>query len=233
MARNTSLLSLRDQLRAEIGASPSVSMGVNTIEQFDHLLRRTQERLWQDFDWSFGVIDRDEPLLAGERYYAFDPDIDYDRIMCAQVKYSDLWHPISYGIGTDEMNNYDSDQGEASEPALRWRHYEGNRFEVWPIPTTNNQILRFRAVRKLPPLIATTDTALLDDTLIVLFAAAEHLARTKAQDAAAKLSQAQSHFNRLKGMGLKTDRFVYGGGLDDGRRIRYIGGRSVWDDRPS
>lgn len=233
MARNTSLLSLRDQLRAEIGASPNVAMGVNTIEQFDQLLRRTQERLWHDFDWSFGVIDRDEPLLAGQRYYAFDQDIDFDRICCAQVKYSELWHPISYGIGTDEMNNYDSDTGEASEPALRWRHYEGNQFEVWPIPTTNNQTLRFRAVRKLPPLIATTDTALLDDTLIVLFAAAEHLARTKAQDAAAKLSQAQSHFNRLKGMGLKTDRFVYGGGLDEGRRIRYVGGRSVWDDRPS
>jgi len=233
MARNTSLLSLRDQLRAEIGASPNVAMGVNTVEQFDQLLRRTQERLWHDFDWSFGVIDRDEPLLAGQRYYAFDQDIDFDRICCAQVKYSELWHPISYGIGTDEMNNYDSDTGEASEPALRWRHYEGNQFEVWPIPTTNNQTLRFRAVRKLPPLIATTDTALLDDTLIVLFAAAEHLARTKAQDASAKLSQAQSHFNRLKGMGLKTDRFVYGGGLDEGRRIRYVGGRSVWDDRPS
>ena len=156
MARNTSLLSLRDQLRAEIGASPSVAMGVNTVEQFDQLLRRTQERLWQDFDWSFGVIDRDEPLLAGQRYYTFDPDIDFDRICCAHVKYSDIWHPITYGIGTNELNNHDSDQGEATEPALRWRHYEGNQFEIWPVPTRitrSSASARFASCPRLSPLL--------------------------------------------------------------------------------
>ena len=232
MARGTSLLALRDQLKAEIGASPNVAMGVNTIEQFDNLLRRTQQRLWSDFEWSFGVIERDEPLISGQRYYSFDQDIDFDRILETYVKYGSIWHPIDYGIGPAQYNNHDSDAGAQVEPVVRWRHYEGNQFEVWPVPTTDNQVLRFKAIKKLPSLIMTTDVALLDDTLIVLYAAAEYLARTKAADAPAKLSQATAHFNRLKGMGLKTDRFIYGGGLDGGQRIRYIGGRAVWDDRP-
>ena len=67
MARGTSLLALRDQLKAEIGASSNVAMGVNTIEQLDNLLRRTQQRLWNDFDWTFALIERDEQLLNGTR----------------------------------------------------------------------------------------------------------------------------------------------------------------------
>jgi hypothetical protein len=232
MARGTSLLALRDQLKAEIGASPNVAMGVNTIEQFDNLLRRTQQRLWNDFDWSFALIDRDEPMINGQRYYTFDQDIDFDRILESHVKYGNIWHPIDYGIGPAQYNNHDSDNGEKTEPVVRWRHYEGNQFEVWPVPTTNNQIVRFKAVKKLAPLINTTDIALLDDTLIVLYAAAEYLARTKAADATAKLSQAQAHFNRLKGLGLKTDRFIYGGGVDRAERLRIVGGRFVRDDRP-
>lgn len=232
MARGTSLLALRDQLKAEIGASSNVAMGVNTIEQLDNLLRRTQQRLWNDFDWTFALIERDQQLSNGTRYYTFDPDIDYDRILETHVKYGNIWHPMDYGIGPAQYNNHDSDNSERTEPAVRWRHYENNQFEVWPVPTTNNQILRFKAVKKLPNLVAPTDTATLDDTLIVLYAAAEYLARTKASDAPAKLSQAQAHYNRLKGLGLKTDRFIYGGGIDRAERLRIVGGRFVRDDRP-
>lgn len=232
MARGTSLLALRDQLKAEIGASSNVAMGVNTIEQFDNLLRRTQQRLWNDFDWTFAMIERDEPLLTNTRYYTFDSDIDYDRIFETHVKYGNIWHPLEYGIGPAQYNNHDSDNNERTEPTTRWRHYENNQFEVWPVPTTNSQTLRFKAVKKLPTLVAPTDTATLDDTLIVLYAAAEYLARTKAADAPAKLSQATAHYNRLKGLGLKTDRFIYGGGIDRAERLRIVGGRFVRDDRP-
>lgn len=231
MAIGATLIELRDQLRSEIGASPSAASGINTQRQFDHLLRRTQERLWADYDWSFAQIERDEPLLAGQRYYTFDADIDFLRIVDAQIKYNNLWHALAYDIRPSDYNAWDSDLGRGSEPTLRWRHHGDNQFEVWPIPVTNNQILRFRAYRKLPALIADSDKAILDDTLIVLFAAAEHLARTKAGDASAKLSQATSHYNRLKGMSLKNDRFIYGGNLGQPERLRMIGGRFTRDDR--
>jgi hypothetical protein len=230
MARGTSLSALRDMLRAEIGASSNVAMGVNTVEQYDHLLRRTQARLWADHDWTFGFIERDEPLIDGERYYAFDNEIDYDRISKASVKYGDIWYPMEYGITPDNYNSFDSDDGEASMPAMRWQHYEGNQFEVWPIPSDDGQSLRFRAIKKLPVLLSPSDVAILDDNLIVLFAAAELLGRSKATDAGAKLSQATSHYNKLKGNSNKSDRFIFGGGTSRGETLRNIGGRFIRDD---
>jgi hypothetical protein len=231
MARGTSLSALRDMLRAEIGASSNVAMGVNTQDQYDHVLRRTQARLWADHDWSFGFIERDEPLLKNERYYAFDNDIDYDRISMASVKWGDIWRPMQAGITPELFNTFDSDAGETSTPAMRWQHYEGNQFEVWPVPSEHGQTLRFRAIKKLPPLLSPSDTAVLDDNLIVLFAAAELLGRSKAADAPAKLSQATSHYNKLKGNSNKGDRFIFGGGVGSGETFRNIGGRFVRDDR--
>ena len=119
MARGTSLSALRDMLRAEIGASSNVAMGVNTQDQYDHLLRRTQARLWADHDWSFGFVERDESLLKDERYYAFDSDVDYDRISKASVKFGDIWYPMEYGITPDNYNSFDSDAGDTSAPAMR------------------------------------------------------------------------------------------------------------------
>ena len=232
MARGTTLLELRDMLRAEIGASSNVAMGVNTIEQYDHLIRRQQQRLWADHDWDFAYIERDEPLLNGQRYYTFDNQIDFDNIISAHLRYGDIWHNLEYGIGPQQYNFQDSDMAvNKSEPCVRWRHYEGNQFEVWPVPSSNNQKVRFKALKKLNPLIAVADRAELDDNLIILYAAAEVLARTKAADAQAKLAQANTHYAKLKGKGMKYDRFIYGGGLDRGERLRIIGGRYTRDDR--
>jgi hypothetical protein len=231
MARGTTLNELRDMLRAEIGASSNVAMGVNTTNQYDQIIRRVQERLWAEHNWDFGYIKRDEELIAGERYYAFDSEIDFDRIVSAYVKWDEKWQPVNYGISTAEYNANDSDIGEVNDPVVRWRHHEDNQFEVWPIPASNGSILRFEAIKKLPALISPSDVAVLDDNLIVLFAAAELLARSKAADANSKLAQATTLLSRLKGNALKNDRFIYGGAISRGDRLRYIGGRAVRDDR--
>jgi hypothetical protein len=232
MARGTTLLELREMLRAEIGASSNVGMGVNTIDQYDHLLRRTQQRLWADHDWDFAYIERDTNLVASQRYYSFGVDIDPDNISSAHIKYGDIWHNLEYGIGPQQYNFQDSDiAGNKSEPVVRWRHYENDQFEVWPVPSSAGQKVRFKAIKKLSNLNLPTDTAELDDNLIVLFSAAEVLARTKAADAQAKLAQATTHYARMKGKGVKYDRFIYGGGLDRGERLRIIGGRYTRDDR--
>jgi hypothetical protein len=58
-----------------------------------------------------------------------------------------------------------------------------------------------------------SDVAMLDDNLIVLFAAAEMLARAKSDDAQGKMSAANELFTKLKGSGIKNDVFVMGGGM--------------------
>ena len=39
------------------------------------------ESVWNDYDWTFALIERDEPLITGQRYYTFDADIDYDELI--------------------------------------------------------------------------------------------------------------------------------------------------------
>jgi hypothetical protein len=218
-------------LRAEVGVSSNAAMGVNTVDQYNLLLSRVQKRLWSDHEWPWAVINRDEPLLENERFYSFPDDLDFDRVTNAWVKYNNIWHPLEYGIGPAQYNTFDSDRAIGTTPTVRWQHYENDQFEVWPTPTANGQSIRLRGVKKLPQLISDTDTAELDDVLIVLFAASEILSRNGATDAPMKMAQATSHYNKLKGLALKNDRFVYGGGLDKGDRLRIIGGRFVRDDR--
>jgi hypothetical protein len=220
MARGTQLSALVDQLRAEIGASTNVAMGVNMLPNLKQLLRRTQDRLWVEFDWPFAFIERDEPLLNGQRYYTFDNEIDFDRISKAEVKWSDTWRSLAYGIGAEQYNTSDSDAGEKEDPVTNWRHYEGNQFEVWPVPASDDAKIRFKAIKKLPPLVNDSDVALLDDNLIVLAAAAELLARAKSDDAPAKQQAAITLLAKLKGQGIKTDVFVLGGGNSGPREMR-------------
>lgn len=231
MALGTQFSALIDQLRAEIGASTNVSMGVNTLPNLKQTLRRTQERLWFDFDWEFAYIERDEQLIDGERYYTFDADIDFNRIRAAYVRYGQIWREVDYGITPAEYNQSNPDLGMKQDPVRRWRHWEGNQFEVWPVPSSSEMVLRFRAIKKLPALIEDSDVALLDDNLIVLFAAAELLARAKSEDASAKLNSANAHYAKLKGLGLKTEVFTLGGGLPHGREWNLRGARILPSNR--
>ena len=231
MARGTQLSALVDALRAEIGASTNVGMGVNSLPALHHILNRTQERLWNDFDWPFAFIERDEPLLNGQRYYGFDNEIDFNRITNAYVRYSDTWRPMIYGIGVEQYNSSDPTEGEKEDPPTNWRHHEGNQFEVWPMPASNECVVRFKAIKRLPKMLAGADVALLDDNLIVLFAASELLAKAKSADAGGKLQSAQAHYTKLKGQGVKTDVFSLGGGIPSFEDRGMNGARILPSDR--
>jgi hypothetical protein len=211
MARGTQLSALVDALRAEIGASTNVAMGVNSLPALKQTINRTQQLLWEAFDWPFAFIERDEPMLNGQRYYGFDNEIDFGRISSTHIRYSSSWRPLDYGIGPDEYNSSDPTVGDKQDPPTRWRHYEGNQFEVWPMPSSNECVLRFKAIRKCPLMVNDSDVALLDDNLIVLSAASEMLTRAKSDDAQAKQQAALQLFQKLKGSSVKTDVFTLGG----------------------
>jgi hypothetical protein len=214
MPVGTSLSTLVYQLRAEIGASTNVAQGVNNLDNLQQVLRRNQNRLWNEFNWPHLVIDRDNPLQGHERYYSFPSDIDYNRIIGCWVKYSNTYEPVGYGFNPTIYAAVNSENGSYSDPVQLWRHYEIGQYEVWPVPTGNTaQILRFRAIKKLSPLLANSDTADLDDDLLVLFSAAEILARLKSADAQGKLQLAQSHYANLRKNTMKRDMFIMGNGL--------------------
>jgi hypothetical protein len=213
MARGVTLSTLVEQLRAEIGASTSVSQGAASVPHLQQVLRRTQDRLYVEFNWPHLVIERDEPIIAGERYYTYNSDINFDRIISAYVKNNTTWEPVLYGFDSMIYNISDTELNETSEPVSRYRNYEDNQFEVWPVPSDNTQVIRFCAIRALRPLIANDDVCDLDSNLLVLYSASELLQRLKSADAESKLAAASQLYRNLRGNYDKTPTFIMGGGL--------------------
>lgn len=214
MPRNVTLAKLIEETRAEIGASTNVGQGIGSVPSLEQTIRRNQERLYQEYSWPHLIIDRDESLVMHGRYYTFSSDLNFERLLGAWVKYSDTWRPLEYGFDPMVYNTQDTENGEYDDPVRRWRHYEGNQYEVWPVPTANNlQKIRFRGLKKLSPLLSGTDTCDLDSTLIVLFSAAEILTRLKAADAENKLSVANQHYRTIRANFDKTQPFIMGGGV--------------------
>jgi hypothetical protein len=213
MARNVTLGELIDDVRAEAGHSLQPNLGTAMRDVLVKIIQRQQRRLWEDYDWTFLRVERDVPVQAGLRYYNFPADLNIERLEKVEFKWDDRWHLLEYGIGPTQYDQYDSDRDVRSWPVYRWKESENNQIELWPIPSQNGSaspltgVVRFTGIRKLSPLVAESDTADLDDTLLVLYSAAEILAREKASDANLKLQMAEAHYRRLKARNAKRDTF--------------------------
>lgn len=208
MPINTQLGDLVTMLRNEIGASTDPTQGLNQLPALQHLIQRTQQMLYDDFTWKHMLADIDVDLVAGQRYYSFPPEINFDLIYGAWVNFTgSTWQPIQYGIDPTFYNYSNPEvEGNRSSPCSHWNHYDTNSFEVWPVPDSNTtQKIRFRCTRNLRPLLANADECDIDDILITMFAASELLLRQKAPDASAKQQLAQKRYATLKGKQLKKD----------------------------
>lgn len=238
MALGTTLAGLLVMLRAEARLSQSVAAGINNDLTLRTLLARHQDNLWLARDWKHLEVSRDIETQGGTRLYTWPSDLSFDRAVVAKVKWSGQWMDLSFGINEPDYNEMDPDLGTEQDPARRWDFAEGDKMEMWPTPATDGTIVRLVGTKALPPLVADGDTAILDDRLIVLFAAAELLALQKAPDAQAKLSAANMRLLALSGRQAKRKvhsmlagqrrGFGHGGGTE----LRVINGRGsavTWD----
>lgn len=222
MARGVTLGQLLDDVRAEVGHSLQPNLGKASRDVLIGMIQRVQKRLWEDYSWPFLKVTRDINIQAGQRYYDLPSDITFERVERVETKHGDYWTKLHYGIGAEQYNQHDSDRGIRSSPIRRYDTYENNQIEFWPIPSNNadtktgTNSVRIHGIRNLSPFVATSDTADLDDQLIVLYTAAEVLTRQKQGDAQSKLAQAQAHYQRLKARMAKTDTIVIGGGEPEG-----------------
>jgi len=214
MARGTSLQNLVTMVREEAGHSTNAALGQNTVEGLKQKIARQQEILWTDHEWQHLRVEREIVLQAGERYYNFPADLSMNhRIDQVSVYFEDQWRPVEHEITLAHYNSVNPET-DRRDPVLCWELYEGEQVEFWPVPETGGARVLMRGTRNLKPLIADSDTADLDDQLIVLFVAAELLAKQKSDDARAKLSMAQRLFEKLKANNSKNRRFKMGGCVD-------------------
>ena len=206
--RGVPLDTLVDRLRAEIGHSTNPAVGINSRDYLVQVLRRTQDRLWEEYDWSHLKVSRDIDTQAGVRYYSCPNDLMYERIIEVAFKYGDDWHPLTHGIDEAEYSVWDSDRGIKSWPLIKWDIAEDTGvvddigvIEIWPVPSrskssTDGQI-RLTGFRNIAQMVDGASKCELDGTLIVLMAAAEIQARQNQADAQIKLQAAQSLLSRL------------------------------------
>lgn len=208
MARKTQLLSLIAQLRAETGRTQTVSVGIDEVENLKEMLRRVQEQLYDEYDWPHLRVQKTISLAAGQRYYDLPTGLNFDRIEDVRLEYNDVYQGIDRGIELEDYSIFNSNATtpERSSPSLKWDiRYTGSteQIEVWPIPNDNIQTLYFLGTQSLSDLIQESDRADLDDRLIVLYAAAEILARQESKDAQAKLEQANKRLATLRKNSIK------------------------------
>lgn len=202
MARGKQLLSLIAQLRAETGRSQDVSAGVDEVENLKVILQRTQEILYEEYEWPHLRVQKTISLSAGQKNYDLPSGLNFDRIQDVKLRYNSVYTDVERGITFDDYSVFDSNAStpEQSFPVLKWdiRHTgSSEQLEVWPIPSQTATLYMF-GTKILGDLIQESDTAELDDRLIVLFAAAEILSRQKSNDAKMKLSQAERRLMVLR-----------------------------------
>lgn len=226
--RFMTLTEMLTELRGETGISQNVAHGVASLEPQKALIRRVQEDLYLAHDWPHLRTEKIKTVPAGDRYAEIPTTFDPTGIESVWTKSSTgKWVPVAYGIGPIEYNLYSSDDGDQNFPVQRWATYyqseddvSTNMFEVWPIPNEDAQIM-FRGRRALLPLDADDKTSTLDGPLIVLFAAAEILARQKAEDAGLKLQKALDRLRWLeKRYGNKDNRMANLAGGTPQRQLR-------------
>lgn len=205
MARGSTLGTMVTMLREECRYASSSSVGQSKNPALKQLLKRVYTMLYDDYEWPhlMGAWE-DKELVAGSRYYDFPTSINMENAVKAFHQWNGIWQPLKSGFDTTVYNQFDSDDDERADPVQAWRVYSGSQFEVWPIPVTDGTI-RFTGKQAMGAFDADDDTCVLDDHLVVLFAAAEELADKPRGKAVA--SNAQRRLQQLKALMSKTDAF--------------------------
>lgn len=185
-------------LRAECGHSLSIAQGTNQVDTLKYLLARTQEELWTAFVWPELVLRSNVSLNAGQYLYDFNQNMIFEQIRESYTAQpaSNEWLELDYGIDEDRVKP-DGSNTERSDPVRFWDIDSATQFRVWPTPASSGGWVRFKGNKALAAFASDNDYSTLDDNLIVLFAAADLLARAKAEDAQSKQEKAQRHLNKL------------------------------------
>lgn len=203
MARGSQLTQLVIQLREEVSRSASLGVGASDLPELQQKLRRVQTTLYDEYDWPFlRQMFPVKQMQASEQFYDFPTGVNLERIEEVVVWYNGLPIPLTRGIGFSDYSAYNSNEGVTSQPAMKWDvRWTGTteQMEIWPLPVDNSQTVQIRGIRKLRPLIADSDVADLDDTLIVLTVAAEMLLKQGNANAPLVKKAATDHLFTLRG----------------------------------
>jgi len=207
VARNTTFGQLIEMTMIEAGMDPTPALSMNVRPLVKAAIKREYERLYDEFDWPFLRVTEDVLTQAGQRYYDVPDTINFDRIEKVDYLWGDRWVPLDRGIDVSNLNTYNSDEDERSDPMLRWDiKWTGDttQIEVWPIPASNEIPIRFTGIRNMTRLVGDGDRCDLDDQMVSMFASAELLARKNSPEAQLKQQKAVERYRLIRGRSIQT-----------------------------
>ena len=207
--RNTATLAqLVIMVRAEAGHSLSAAQGQNTIDTIKALIARTQVELWTAYQWPTLKIRGDTSTQMGGYLYDFPAGFSFEQVREVWTAQSGSynWAPVNYGIPENCIAPGGS-SSQSGDPVELW-DVEGDKFRIWPTPSTSKYFVRMVGMKEYDPLLSDSDVSSIDATSISLFVAAELLARAKAEDAPMKLQKAQKYTLALMGNSISAKRRV-------------------------
>jgi hypothetical protein len=185
-------------LRSETRRSSDISVGVDDNDNLKRSVNGVYRTLSEEHDWPhLRMVFPKLPTVAGQRYYDYQTGFNPDRILDAVVWLGGLNTPIQKGIDFDEYSFLDPAADQRSDPILQWDTAFDpttgkSQIELWPIPASAG-FVQFSGYYEPPKLVNDSDPCLLDDELVLLFAASRQLAAIGAKDAEIKLKEAQAY----------------------------------------
>lgn len=207
MALRTTFEQLTEMVFDECGSSSATSRNNDNRAYVQRLIKRHYEFLCDDHDWAFLHITNDDAtktLQAGENHYDFPVAMDLKNTLQADTYYGNVWVPLIYGIDMQDYTAMNPETDQRADPQIKWRIYNDRQFEVWPMPASDGNKVRFKG-KKLPEaLVGDTSCADMDDHLLVLYVASEVVAKKDGKDAQLKIAAAQRRLAQMKAM--YTDR---------------------------
>ena len=84
MARGIALSVLVQQVRHETGRSIATSAGADEKARLEHLLRRTQEFWYEEYDWPFLQVLRSITTVVNQRFYPFPSDMNIEEVQALE-----------------------------------------------------------------------------------------------------------------------------------------------------
>lgn len=201
MPTGTQLVQLRKMLNCEAGQEMDETISPATVAINNQLLNNQQSFLVNQHSFLLGKTVVNLQATVGQQYYVVPAGIDFDRLeQPTFTNVNNFRYRIGYGIGQEEYNLFRSDLGVRASPVMRWQFVNVNgvlQIELWPIPSVPQTII-FTGTLPLTQMVNDTDTCVIDDLILVLFTAAELLARHGSGDFQAKAAKAKAALDSLK-----------------------------------
>jgi len=206
--RGQLLSTLLTYLKAELRDAQETNASEDAT--YYYMLSMQQRDFCLQFDWPFLEHRWDLSCVIGTYYYnvptsdirGASVSINFERPLKVEGLYGVRWYELRDGIGGNEYTVLA--QGSRLSPIQRWRLDSNvneatnpSQIEVWPAPSVA-QTVRFTGQRVALALSDPTDTADLDDLLLVYWVAAQILAERENPRAQIVLKKAQDHLVRLR-----------------------------------